>query len=91
MRAAALSAPPASATTPASAAAPAASSGALTARSSGRALSGLQRGAACRTRGELDAQLGALCRAVLARAVLARAVLAMLGTGLAGRRVGWRS
>ena len=66
MRAAALSAPPASPATPASPAAPAASSGALTARSSGRALSGLQRGAACRTRGELDAQLGALCRAVLA-------------------------
>ena len=66
MRAAALSAPPASPATPASPAAPAASSGALTARSPARALSGLQRGVACRTRGELDEQLGALCRAVLA-------------------------
>ena len=60
MRAAALSAPPASP------AAPAASSGALTARSSGRALGGLQRGVECRTRGELDEELVALYRAVLA-------------------------
>ena len=66
VRAAVLSTPPASRATPASPAAPAASSSALTARSSGRALGGLQRGAECRTRGELDEELAALCWAVLA-------------------------
>ena len=60
MRAAAISASSASPGTPAIST----SSGTLTARSSGRALGGLQRGAECRTRGELDRELAALCRAV---------------------------